>query len=156
MARKTLVMLLVLLIAGCGREAGPRLLSHPVPDQQVASSLAGVSLEVLDVRPAEGRHEIVYELLNLSDEALGYGSYAALEKKSEGGWHGVIYSDAVFYRDPGFRDSGKMLQPGGVERMTLDTGDLGIPLSPGAYRLVKTVLGTDGMELSMAAEFEIQ
>ncbi|MFC7366431.1 MULTISPECIES: immunoglobulin-like domain-containing protein [Bhargavaea] len=156
MARKTLELMLVLLIAGCSREAGPRLLPHPVPDQQVASALSGVCLEILEVHQTEGRYEIVYELTNLGGEAPGYGEYAALEKMMKDGWYGIIYSDAVFYRNPEFIDYGEMLRPGATERMTLDTGDLGTVLTPGTYRLVKTITGTDGFEYSVAAEFEIK
>lgn len=156
MARITRVLILLLLISGCSRETGPVLLPDPVPDQEMASSRSGVFLEILDVLTANEHYRISYELTNQSGEALGYGWYATLEKKTDSGWHSVIYSDAVFYRDPGFKDFGKMLQPGETERMKLDTRNLGIALSPGIYRLVKTVTGSDGLEVSVGSEFQVK
>ncbi|WP_424237453.1 immunoglobulin-like domain-containing protein [Bhargavaea ginsengi] len=156
MARITRVLILLLLISGCSRETGPALLPDPVPDQEMAPSKSGALLEILDVRTDDGQYKISYELTNQSEDLLGYGGYAALEKKTAKGWHGLIYSDAVFYRDPEFRDFGKMLNPGGSDRMVLDTVDIGTALNPGTYRLVKTVNSKDGQEISVAAEFEVK
>ncbi|SEJ53012.1 hypothetical protein SAMN04488127_2113 [Bhargavaea ginsengi] len=156
MARITRVLILLLLISGCSRETGPALLPDPVPDQEMASSRCGALLEILDVRTDDGHYKIFYELANQSTEHFGYGGYAALEKKTSKGWHGLIYSDAVFYRDPEFRDFGKILNMGGSDRMALDTEDIGTALTPGTYRLVKTVNSKDGQEISVAAEFEVK
>ncbi|MFC0229886.1 immunoglobulin-like domain-containing protein [Bhargavaea ullalensis] len=151
------ILSLLLLLAGCGAEASVAVLPDPVPDQLMAGAKDGVAVTVLKSGTGGERTVITYSIENRRAEPIGYGGYAALEKLEPDGWHGVIYSDAVFYRNPGFRDFGQVLAPGGKKTQQLDTAELGVNLVPGRYRVVKTAVadGSSGMEISVASEFGI-
>lgn len=151
------ILSMFLLLAGCGAEASVAILPDPVPDQAMAGMKEGISMTVSDVRTDGEQAVIAYSLENRRAEPVGCGGYAAIEKLESDGWHGVIYSDAVFYRKPGFRDFGKTLAPGAEKVQLLDTAELGVELPPGRYRLVKTVVadGGSGTKISVASEFDI-
>lgn len=149
---------LVLLLAACGNASAPTMLPDPVPDQEMGSSEEGLSL-VLAEDHFIGSPTLIHTVVrNDSEEAYQLGEFYHIEMRQDGKWYILTYSDAVFLKNPQFRDFGNVLATGSEARQSFSVKDLGLPLVPGNYRLVKTFLsqGEPFHEVSVAAPFQVE
>ena len=152
------LMLLLALMTACGKEPLMNTLAEPSPDQVLASSEAGLSLDLEKTRYNKSPALIRMELENDSKQDFGYGEYVYIELKQQDDWHLLTHSDAVFINNPDFNDFGYILQAGTKTEMEFSIEGLGIELAPGEYRIVKTFLSQDGpyFEISLASPFRVE
>jgi hypothetical protein len=69
-----------------------------------------------------------------------------------------VHTDAVFLKNPQLIDLGKQLSAGDTIKQNFSIELLGITLTPGDYRLVKTFLSMDEpfSEISLATKFTVE
>ena len=89
---------------------------------------------------------------------INLGEFYHIEVNKDGQWFNITYSDAVFLKNPSFKDYGNVLSAGSKARQTFSVDVLGVTLIPGEYRLVKTFLslGKPLYELSVAVPFTVK
>src|SRR5690554_4239115 len=100
-----LVFLLILLTA-CGGEPLMNTLAEPSPDQVLASSEAGLSLDLKETHYMESPSMIGTTIKNDSVQDFGFGEYFHIEMKQASGWYILTHSDAVFINNPHLNDFG--------------------------------------------------
>lgn len=154
--KKWLSILLLLLLAGCSKDASITTLADPTPDQLIPDSSEGITLRLLEQQFDGSPSYIETEVINDNDEAYEAGSFYHIEVLKEGKWYIITYSDAVFFRNPHFRDGGVVIQGGSKMPQMFSVDELGVELPTGEYRLVKTVLHQNPYhEITVAAPFTV-
>ncbi|MEK5067814.1 immunoglobulin-like domain-containing protein [Sporosarcina sp. FSL K6-1508] len=154
----SIAIVLLLFLSACGNEPAVSTLPDPVPDQEMFSSEEGLSL-VLDEDSFIGSPPIIKTLVqNYSSSDYQLGDFYHIEVNKDGQWHIITYSDAVFLKNPSFKDYGNVLSAGSEARQTFSVDALGVTLIPGEYRLVKSFISTDEQmhELSVAVPFSVK
>ncbi|WP_088008514.1 immunoglobulin-like domain-containing protein [Indiicoccus explosivorum] len=154
--KKQLLMYLVLL-AACS-QPGPPTLPDPVPEQRMDAAEAGLSAALSEDAFTGSPPVITVRLTNGSGKPYEYGGYFSIEVLKDGAWHALDHSDAIFFTDPGFRDTGEVLAPGAETSQPLSVESLGVTLTPGDYRLVKTFMPMEEPfhEVSVAVPFSVE
>ena len=134
-----------------------RALKEPSPDQELASSKAGVSLFLEKDNYEESPSVIATTIKNDSSQDFGFGEYFHIELKQKSGWHILTHSDAVFINNPNLNDFGHVLAAGEKIDMIFSIEELGIELASGEYRIVKTFLSQEDpfFEISVAFSFNV-
>lgn len=153
-----IAIVLILPLSACGKEPAVSTLPDPVPDQEMFSSEEGLSL-VLDEDSFVGSPSIIKTLVrNNSSSDYQLGEFYHIEVNKDGKWYIITYSDAVFLKNPSFKDFGNVLSAGNKARQTFSVDALGVTLIPGEYRLVKTFISTGEPmhELSVAVPFTVE
>ncbi|QUW20561.1 hypothetical protein JSQ81_11900 [Sporosarcina sp. Marseille-Q4063] len=149
---------ILLFLSTCGNEAIVSTLPDPVPDQEILSSEEGLSLTLLE-DTFTGSPIIIYtHVQNDSNDDYGYGDFYHIEVEKDGQWYIITYSDAVFFKNPRFKDFGSTLLAGNEAYQTFSVEELGVDLFPGNYRLVKTFLsqGEAFYEITVAVPFFVK
>jgi len=156
--KQILVIMMLLLLTACGKEATVSTLSDPSPDQEMNSTEKGVSLLLDQVAFAESPAIINTVVQNNSELDYRYGEFYHIEIELDGFWYIITYSDTVFFNNPRFIDTGSLLLAGHEIRQNFSVEKLGVKLLPGQYRLVKTLLvqGTPFHEVSIAVPFSVE
>ncbi|MDV6377296.1 hypothetical protein ORD22_03350 [Sporosarcina sp. GW1-11] len=145
------------LLASCGNEQSITTLVDPVPNQVIPSESEGISLKLLQHEFAEPPTHIETKVINANADAFEIGPFYHIEVLKDDLWYILTYSDAVFLRDPQFRDGGMVLEGHQEIQQTFSVEKLGISLPVGTYRLVKTVLQHDPYhEVTVAVPFTVQ
>lgn len=103
----------------------------------------------------------VIETVVRNDSPYDYnlGDFYHIEvRKDDDLWYIITYSDAVFYKNPRFKDFGRALRAGDEAHQLFSVESLGVTLLPGEYRLVKTFLsqGERFHEISVAVPFQVE
>lgn len=154
--KKWPAVLLLLLLAGCSGNASIATLADPTPDQVIPSSSEGITLRLPEQQFNGSPSYIETEISNDNDEAYEAGSFYHIEVLKDGEWYIITYSDAVFFRNPHFRDGGVVIEGRSKMPQMFSVNELGIELPPGEYRLVKTVLQQSPYrEITIAAPFTV-
>lgn len=154
----SIAIVLILPLSACGKEPAVSTLPDPVPDQEMFSSEEGLSL-VLDEDSFVGSPSIIKTLVrNNSSSDYQLGEFYHIEVNKDGQWYIITYSDAVFLKNPSFKDYGNVLSAGSEARQNFSVDALGVTLIPGEYRLVKTFIsiGEPMHELSVAVPFTVE
>lgn len=157
--RKILFVALLLLVpAACQHEKMISTLPDAAPDQQMGTSEGGVTLTLEKTSYTDPTPEIKITLHNESDHDYQYGDFYHIEVLKDGQWYMITYSDAVFLKNKSFTDSGHILPAYDEARQTFLVEALGVELSPGQYRLVKTFLSRSDtfQEYAVAAPFTVE
>jgi len=156
--KRLLILSLILFLGACGHASALTMLPDPVPDQEMRPSEEGLSLVLAKDYFIESPTLIHTVVRNDSEEAYQLGEFYHIEILHDGKWYILTYSDAVFLKNPQFRDFGNVLAAGSEARQSFSVEDLGITLVPGSYRLVKTFLsqGEPFHEVSVAAPFQVE
>lgn len=157
MKRWIVLVSLLLLLASCGNKDTLTTLADPVPDQTIPSHNKGISLELLQDVFDESPTHIKTKVANTTTNSFEIGPFYHIEVWKDDHWYILTYSDAVFLRDPHFRDGGSELTAHQEIQQTFSVEDLGIRLPAGTYRLVKTVLQRNPYhEVTVSATFIVQ
>ena len=154
---KTLVILSILLLAACSPNGLPTF-ADPVPVQEMDWQEKGLSLALSETEFSRFPAGLTVSLGNESGKIYEYGGYFAIEVLKNGKWYAMDHSDAIFYTDKSFRDTGKTLQPGTTAYQPLSIEALGETLPSGDYRVVKTFMPTTEPfhEISVAVPFSVE
>ncbi|MFS0575666.1 immunoglobulin-like domain-containing protein [Sporosarcina sp. 179-K 3D1 HS] len=152
------ILSLVLLLGACGNTATLPTLPDPVPDQEMNAFEEGLTLVLAEDHFVESPTVIHTVVRNDSQRDVQLGEFYHIEVNRKGEWFIITYSDAIFLKNPHFRDFGNVLPAGSEAQQTFSVEALGIILIPGEYRLVKTFLSkSEPMhELSVAAPFWVE
>lgn len=152
------LLLVVWVLVGCSEEMPMKVLAEPSPDQEMASSKAGLSLLLEKDIYAESPSTITLIIRNDGMQSFGFGEYFHIEIKKNGEWYMLTHSDAVFINNPQMNDFGHVLSAGQKTTMVFSIEKLGIVLVPGEYRLVKTFLTQEQpfFEISIASVFVVE
>lgn len=154
--KKRLSVLFLLLLAGCSSNASIATLTDPTPDQVIPASSEGITLRLPEQQFNGSPSYIETEISNDNDEAYEAGSFYHIEALKDGEWYIITYSDAVFFRNPHFRDGGVVIQGNSKMPQMFVVEELSVELPPGEYRLVKTVLHQNPYhEITIAAPFTV-
>lgn len=150
-----LLILLLPILLSCGNEAAVATLPDPVPDQEMQASEKGLSLSLTDDTFSGSPTVIETIIQNDSSYDYNFGEFYHIEVNKNNLWYIITYSDAIFLKNPRFKDTGRTLQAGNETHQTFSVEALGVTLLPGEYRLVKTFLsqGESFHEISIAAPF---
>ena len=150
-----LLILLLPILLSCGNEATVATLPDPVPDQEMQASEKDLSLMLTDDTFNGSPTTIETIVRNDSPYDYNFGEFYHIEVTKNNLWYIITYSDAVFFKNPRFKDFGNTLQAGDEAHQTFSVEALGVTLLPGEYRLVKTFLsqGESFHEISIAAPF---
>ena len=154
----SIAIALLFFLSACGNEPAVSTLPDPVPDQEMFSSEKGLSL-VLDEQSFIGSTPIIKTLVrNDSSSDYQLGDFYHIEVNKDDQWYIITYSDAVFLKNPSFKDFGNILSAGSEARQNFSVDALGVTLIPGEYRLVKTFISTGEPmhELSVAVPFSVE
>lgn len=156
--KRIVFMVFALLLVACTKEPTVPILPDPAPGQVMPSSEVGLSLELVEDTFEKSPVTIRTIIRNDSGQTYRLGEFYHIEMKIDGQWHVVTYSDAVFLKNPSFRDFGNTLKDGETGEQTFSVETLGITLIQGDYRLVKTFLssGEPYHEVSVAAPFFVE
>jgi len=156
--KKILLILLIPFLISCGNEAAVATLSDPVPDQEMQTSEKGLSISLKKDTFYESPTIIETVVRNESLQNYNFGEFYHIEVSKDGLWYIITYSDAVFLKNPRFKDSGSTLRAGDDAHQSFSVEALGVSLLPGEYRLVKTFLseGESFHEISVAAPFSVK
>lgn len=145
---------ILLFLSGCSSTKTVQTLPEPVPDQTLPPQSEGISLKLIKDEFHSSPAEIETIVRNETDEAFEIGPFYHIELYKEDQWHIITYSDAVFLRDPHFRDGGLPLEAHSEISQRFSVADLRVILHAGSYRLVKTVLQSEPYhEVTVAAPF---
>lgn len=158
MRKITLFLMIAVFLVACGQDSSVATIENPSPDQEMASSKAGLSL-LLEEHSYMGSPSVIATTIkNDSIQDFGFGEYFHIELKRESGWHIVTHSDAVFINNPQLNDFGHVLAAGNETDMQFSVKELGIELAPGEYRIVKTFLSQEApiFEISIASSFVVK
>jgi len=155
---KILIILLLPFLISCGNEAAVATLLDPVPDQEMQASDRGLSISLTEDTFTESPTIIETVVRNESLQNYNFGEFYHIEVSKDGLWYIITYSDAVFLKNPRFKDFGSTLQAGDNAHQSFSVEALGVTLLPGEYRLVKTFLsqGESFHEISVAAPFWVK
>ena len=156
--KQILLILMLPFLFSCRNETTVSTLPDPVPDQEMPTSEKGLSL-VLTEDTFTGSPTIIKTIVrNDSLHDYNFGEFYHIEVSKENLWHIITYSDAVFFKNPRFKDIGSTLQAGDKAHQTFSVEALGVTLFPGEYRLVKTFLsqGESFHEISVAVPFWVK
>lgn len=156
--KKNLLIFMLPFLISCGNEAAVATLPDPVPDQEMQASEKGLSMLLTDDTFTESQFIIEILVRNDSLEDYNFGDFYHIEVSKDNLWYIITYSDAVFYKNPHFKDFGRTLHAGEEAHQTFSVESLGVTLLPGEYRLVKTFLsqGESFHEISVAAPFSVK
>ncbi|WP_438313777.1 immunoglobulin-like domain-containing protein [Sporosarcina sp. FA9] len=156
--KKLLILIFILLLAGCGKEAMVPTLPDPTPDQEMNASESGLSLTLIENTFTQTPIQIETHIRNDSSNDYQYGQFYHIEIKMDGLWYLITYSDAVFFKNKEFIDTGNTLSPGEEAHQLFSVDMLGVTLVPGEYRLAKTFLslGDSFHEITVAAPFSVK
>ena len=156
--KRMLVILLLTTLFACGNETTISTLIEPVPDQEMQSSVKGLSLTLSDTVLYDSPDMIETVVRNDSGFNYTFGGFYHIEMKVDGLWHMVTYSDKVFYENRQFEDFGKTLAAGNEVQQLFSVESLGLTLIPGEYRLVKSFSsqGASFYEISIAETFWLE
>ncbi|WP_223632588.1 immunoglobulin-like domain-containing protein [Planococcus sp. 4-30] len=157
MGKIILFLMIAVFLVACGNDSTVATIENPSPDQELASSKAGLSL-LLEEHSYEGSPSIIATTIkNDSMQDYGFGQYFHIELKRKSGWHILTHSDAVFINNPQLNDFGRVLAAGDETDMDFSVKELGIVLAPGEYRIVKTFLSQEVpiFEISIASSFVV-
>ncbi|WP_298827822.1 immunoglobulin-like domain-containing protein [uncultured Planococcus sp.] len=157
MGKIILFLMIAVFLVACGNDSTVATIQNPSPDQELASSKAGLSL-LLEEHSYEGSPSIIATTIkNDSMQDYGFGQYFHIELKRKSGWHILTHSDAVFINNPQLNDFGRVLAAGDETDMDFSVKELGIVLAPGEYRIVKTFLSQEApiFEISIASSFVV-
>jgi hypothetical protein len=146
---------ILLILSTCGNEAVVNTLPDPVPDQVIHSSEEGLSLTLLEDTFNGSPTTITTIVQNESQDNYSFGGFYHIEVEKDGQWYIITYSDAVFFKNPRFKDFGNTLIAGNKAYQNFSVEELGVELFPGNYRLVKTFLsqGENFYEITVAVPF---
>ena len=149
---------IMLFLSACGNETRVSTLPDPVPDQEIQSSEEGLSLTLLEDTFTGSPEIINTHVQNVSPDNYSYGGFYHIEVEKDGQWFIITYSDAVFIKNPRFKDFGITLRAGDETYQTFSVEELGVTLFPGNYRLVKTFLseGDSFYEITVAVPFFVK
>ena len=158
MKKIMLLLLILVFLVACGEDSSVATIANPSPDQELASSKAGLSLLLEEHSYAGSPSVIATTLKNDSMQDFGFGEYFHIELKRKSGWHILTHSDAIFINNPHLNDFGRVLAAGGEMDMRFSIEELGIELAPGEYRIVKTFLSQEEpfFEISIASSFDVE
>lgn len=156
--KKFSVVFVLLFLASCSNANGMSTLEHPSPDQDLLQQDSGLSVWLAKDSYKESPDRLNIIVKNESRNDVIYGEYFYLEMKKQGKWYALKHSDAVFLDNPEMKDFGMRLKIGEQTKQQFSIGLLGVELSHGEYRLVKTFMPAEdpGHEISLAALFTIE
>ena len=149
---------IMLILSTCGNETIVSTLPDPVPDQEIHSSEEGLSLTLIEDTFTGSPKIINTQVQNDSPDNFSFGVFYHIEVKKDEQWFIITYSDAIFIKNPRFKDYGSTLQAGEEAYQTFSVEELGVTLFPGNYRLVKTFLsqGESFYEITVAVPFIVK
>lgn len=149
-------LVLTILLCACGQDTISPLLPEPSPFQILPSEAAGISLQLQQTEYQLPIDRIQITIDNRSRHDLSYGTFFYIEKKVEGKWHLVMYSDRIYNEYPNFKDFGSVLFSEESRSQSLPFSQYGLEIEEGSYRIVKTFTpyGQSG-EISVAAPFKV-
>ena len=156
--KKLLILTFILLLAGCGKDPMVPTLPDPSPDQEMNAFESGLSLTLIENTFTKIPIQIETHIQNDSSNHYQYGQFYHIEIKIEGLWYLITYSDAVFFNNKEFIDTGNILMPGEEAQQVFSVEMLGVTLIPGEYRLAKTFLslGDPFHEITVAVPFWVE
>lgn len=156
--KKFVVVLFAMLLMACSKEPAVTTLPDPVPDQILPSDKEGLTLELKQMLFTSSPDVIPTVVRNDSGNDYRIGEFYHIEILKDDKWYIITYSDAIFLRNPNFKDFGGLLVDGMEAKQQFSVEALGVELPPGDYRLVKTFLsiGERYHEVSVAAPFTVQ
>ena len=154
----TIALTLILVLTACGNESTISTLSYPVPDQEMHGSEEGLSLTLEEDIYLGSPFVIKTVVQNATSSDYQLGEFFHIEVNKDGQYFIITYSDAVFLKNPSFKDYGNVLSANSKAHQTFSVDALGVTLIPGEYRLVKTFLslGKPLYELSVAVPFTVE
>ncbi|WP_301110103.1 immunoglobulin-like domain-containing protein [Sporosarcina sp.] len=154
MKKWMLLSVMLFFLSGCGSTLAVSTLAEPAPDQLLPSQSEGISLELIKNEFHGSPSAIKTIITNKADGTFEIGPFYHIELYKENLWYIITYSDAVFLRDPHFRDSGISLNSHSEITQEFSVEDLGVELYKGTYRLVKTAVQKEPYhEVMIAAPF---
>lgn len=156
--KRLIIILFLLTLSACNSPTAVTTLPDPVPDQDMSVSENGLSLLLNESIFQGSPKKIETFIQNNSQQPYSVGEFYHIELKVEGLWYIITYSDKVFYENPKFKDFGSTLDVGDEKAQIFSVEALGITLTPGEYRLVKTFLGQGETfhEVSVAVPFRVE
>ncbi len=156
--KRILVIFILSILSACEQRSSMTTLPDPVPDQSRTSSVENVSLYLPQTTFNESPAEIEAIVYNDSPREFTIGDFYHIEIKKEGVWYILSYSDKVFFENRRFKDYGRTLYPNREIHQTFSVEALGITLTPGEYRLVKSFSPKEGTfyKISVAVPFSVE
>jgi hypothetical protein len=154
MYRILLSIMMLALLAACqtnGSEEGLEL-----ENQVISSVVDGIRLELEKGEFVTSQLQgMTAEIINTTDYEYMYGTYFTIEQKRDGNWQQV-----PFKKNIGFDDRGIILKPNDSNEETIPLNLLERELTPGEYRLVKTLIPSnkpysEKTTVIVAAPFEV-
>ncbi|SFE71399.1 hypothetical protein SAMN05192532_103183 [Alteribacillus iranensis] len=152
-----LLLFVLVALSGCQQEPEIKTIPDPAPEQTKSQQEQGIEIQLQkDVyNGIPDRMRVI--LNNKSDREYTYGEFYQLERKIKEKWHIVVYSDAVFYENPSFKNYGSSFLPGETVTQSYSPKKLGLDIPPGEYRLVKTFLHeSPSYQVTVAVPFRVE
>ena len=139
------LLLVILLLSGCQSKAEQSVERVKAPQQEVASSHDGLSMQTEKQQYKTTDSKITLLIKNESMEDVFFGAAFSVEKNIDGVWYTVPFKE-----DIAFIEIAYILPPGKEMTETKSMELLQEKLEPGTYRLLQGF-----GQLTLAAPFEV-